>query len=307
MGKIIIDTDPGVDDALAISLACFANLPVVGLTTVFGNSTIENCTRNALTILELLEKNIQVYEGASEPIKGNATLAQSHGDNGLGGFLVPKLKTQKSTKDAVDFLINEIEKNPDKTLTIFVLGPATNIALLSQKRPDLIKQINKLIILAGVIGEKGNMTPYAEFNALNDPYALKTVLDLSCQKVLLPINICRKVFFSSDDFDQINDSEIRLIFKKITDLYIQYYTSNKKFAQFQGGVMYDLLIVSYFMQKNLFSEEYAYIEVEVENKERLAETCLKVTKKANCVLVTDVNAKGVKNLFFETINSSTQQ
>jgi len=306
MEKIIIDTDPGVDDALAISLACFAQLPILGLTTVFGNSTIENSTQNALTILEFLKKKIQVYEGAGSPVMGSQTLAEAHGDNGLGGFSLPKLSNKKASENAVDFLIKAIEENPDKTLTIFVLGPATNIALLSQKRPDLIEKIKQLIILGGVVGEKGNMTPYAEFNALNDPYALKVVLDLPCYKVLLPINICRKVFFASDDFNLIKNSKIRSIFKKITDLYIAYYVSDQEYAQFRGGVMYDLLVVSYFLQKKLFSEEDVYIAVEVEDKKRLAETRLEKGKKPNCILVTDVNAEEIKNLFFQTVNSSTQ-
>jgi len=305
MRKIIIDTDPGIDDSIAIAEACYSNLNILGITTVFGNSTVKNSTRNALTILQLLDKNIPVYAGSNKSLFGKTIRAKSQGDNGLGGFRLNNLKYQKQKIEASKFIINQLETNKNKSIDIVAIGPLTNLAIVNKKRPDLLCRVNQLIILAGVFFEKGNISQYAEFNAYNDPFALSEVLNINCGKILIPINICRKVVMRLDDFKKIQNKKIKDSFTKISKLYIKYYENNKKYGGFNGGVMYDLLAISFLIRPNLFKLKKANIEV-MTNKKKYGQTVIK-NKKKNCLLVTDVNARGVLSLFFRLINSKKLQ
>ncbi len=297
MKKIIIDTDPGVDDALAILLAISSNLNITGIITTYGNSDIQNTTNNTLNILQILKSNIPVFQGASNPILKEPILATSHGVNGLGEFKQKiSLKIQKES--AIQFLIDSISQNPSKSFDIICLGPTTNLALLKIIRPDLIPKINQVIILGGVFGQKGNITSVAEFNVFNDPLALSIVLNCNIKKTIIPINICRQVTFTLDEFNQLIDPNISNSFKKITNSYISYYQSNPKYGGFNGGVMYDLLAVSYFINPNLFKTKNKFILVKSNGQ-----TIIKSKKNNNCQLVTQVNSSNIKKLFFNSVNN----
>lgn len=297
MKKIIIDTDPGVDDSLALLLALASKLKIIGITTVFGNSNIDNSTRNALTIMEILKSNIPIYQGASQPLIKKATLAKSHGQNGLGGFSLKNLKRKSENITAVQFLINSLEKSKDKEIDILCLGPTTNLALLKIIRPDLIKKINQIIILGGVFFESGNITSKAEFNVYNDPDALSSVLSFECKKTLIPINICRKVTFTLEDFNKINNPKISSDFKIISKNYIDYYQKDPIYGKFKGGVMYDLLVICYLLNQKIFKSEDKYIKVGSNGQTEILKN-----QKTNCNLIMDVNPKKIRKLFFDTIN-----
>jgi inosine-uridine nucleoside N-ribohydrolase len=297
MKKIIIDTDPGVDDALALLLAISANLNITGITTTFGNTGIKETTKNTLAILQILNSNIPVYQGSASPLIKKQIFAKSHGINGLGGFN-PKLRLRIQRKSAVQFLINSLCQNPSKSFDIICLGPTTNLALLKIIRPDLIKKINRIIILGGVFGEKGNITPKAEFNVYNDPQALNIVLSFEVKKVLIPINICRQVTFTLNEFNQVNNPKINNSFRKITNSYINYYQYDKKYGGFSGGVMYDLLAIAYLINPRLFKTENNFISVKSNG-----ETLFKSRKNSNCQIITKVTPSGVKKLFFNSVNN----
>ena len=299
MKKIIIDTDPGVDDALAILLAITSKLNIIGITTTFGNSTIENTTRNALTILEILQSSIPVYMGSSNPLIKTPIVAKSHGKNGLGGFSIKNIKNIKKKISAIQFIINTLEENVTKEVDILCLGPTTNLALLKILRPDLICKINQIIILGGVFFEKGNITPTAEFNVYNDPKALDILLSFNVPTTLIPINVCRKVVFNINDFNQIKNTNISKSFKQISKIYIDYYKNDPKYGKFKGGVMYDLLVISFLINSNSFKTENKYISVKSNGQ-----TKIKNDIASNCNLVVGVNPKKVKQLFFSTINSN---
>lgn len=297
MKKIIIDTDPGVDDSLALLLAVASKLNIIGITTVFGNSNINNTTKNALTIMEILKSNIPIYQGASEPLIKKPTQAKSHGQNGLGEFYLKEMKRKKEKITAIQFFINTLEKNKDKEVSILCLGPTTNLALLKIIRPDLITKIDQIIILGGVFFEEGNITKKAEFNVYNDPDALNSLLLFECKKILIPINICRKVIFTLKDLNKINNPEISSNFKIISKNYIDYYQNDPTYGKFKGGVMYDLLTICFLINSKIFKIQKKYITV---NKK--GETKISNNKKTNCNLITDVNTRKIKKIFFNTIN-----
>ncbi|MCW1948964.1 MAG: nucleoside hydrolase [Candidatus Shapirobacteria bacterium] len=297
MKQIIIDTDPGVDDALAILLAISSKLNIVGITTTYGNSNIENTTRNALSILQILNSNIPVYPGAATPLSKKSILAKSHGSNGLGNFNVD-LRLQPQKISATQFLINSLSKNPNQSIDIVCLGPTTNLALLKIIRPDLISKINQIIILGGVFNQKGNTTSKAEFNVYSDPLALKIVLEFPVAKIIIPINICRQVTFTLDELNQIKNTKISNNFKKIADFFINYYQNNQKYGGFKGGVMYDVLAIAYLANQKSFKIKKKYISVDLNGQTQIQEKL-----SNNCTLITDSDPKEIKKLFFNSINN----
>jgi inosine-uridine nucleoside N-ribohydrolase len=302
MKKLVIDTDPGVDDAIAIALACKANIELLALTTVYGNATLENTTVNAATILQIMKKKIPVYRGLDKPLSGNGYLSKVHGDNGFGGFRLNDLKIYAEKKPATDYLIELLNK--DAIIDICAVGPVTNIAAIEKKSPGILGKINNLIILGGAVFEKGNVTPYAEFNIYNDPYSLDIILKVPGNKVLIPAEVCRKVTFTLEDFNSIQNRETRETFKKIAEIYIKYYTSQDEFAGFSGGVMYDLLTIAYVLDPSLFEVKKAHISVESKPGEYYGQTKIIRGKKPNCLLAINVNAEKLKKLFFEEMNKS---
>ncbi len=302
MKKIVIDTDPGVDDAIAIALACKADLDLLALTTVYGNATLENTTINAATILQIMKKKIPVYKGLDKPLSGDGYLSKVHGDNGFGGFRLKDLKISAENKPASDYLIDLLNKDTD--IDICAVGPVTNIAAIEKKSPGILSKINNLIILGGAVFEKGNVTPYAEFNIYNDPYSLDVILNVPGNKVLIPAEVCRKVTFTLDDFNSIQNKETRETFKQIAEIYIRYYTSKDEYAGFSGGVMYDLLTIAYVLDPSLFVIKEAHIKVETKPGTYYGQTKLIPGEKPNCLLVADVNAVKLKEHFFEEMNKS---
>jgi inosine-uridine nucleoside N-ribohydrolase len=296
--KFIIDTDPGVDDSLAIIKAFLSKMDILGITTVYGNSTIQNVTTNAQVILDLLEiENIKVYQGAAKSLLDDTKLAVSHGENGFGGFTKTLTKNYLSQKNAIQFMIECLESEPEKTVSIIVLGPSTNIALLGILRPDLIRKINRIVVLGGVVGEAGNISDYAEFNVYNDPLALYHILNyVDVEKVLIPINICRGVMFGLNDFDEIPEKFENNI-KRITKNYINYYATDSRYGGFSGGVMYDLLAVDYVLHPEFFETKDAFVSVDFSGGERRGETVLVENDSVNCKLVVSADSEKIKKNF----------
>src|SRR3989344_4117202 len=162
---VIIDTDPGHDDALAIMLAIKSDMfDIKAITTVAGNSTIENTTRNARYILNLLDReDIPVYSGAEKPLERKLIKAVVHGRSGLEG-IDPK-NEPRLTNDAVEKMISIVKDNSE--ITIVTLGPLTNIALAIKKNPGIMKKVKEIITMGGAIKVPGNKNRVAEFNILN--------------------------------------------------------------------------------------------------------------------------------------------
>ncbi len=300
--KIIIDTDPGVDDALSIMFAIKSNCNILWLTTIFWNSNIEDTTKNTLKILSILNKSIPVYKWISRPIIVNPIIAKSHWEWWFWGFEC-KLKNKIEDISAIDFLIQSLETSKSKEISLICQGPTTNIAILSILRPDLLKKIDKCIILWWVVWEKWNKWDFAEFNVLNDPQALKIILNTWMDIYLIPINVCRKVYFNIDDFNLINDSKISKSVKQITEQYINYYKNNLKYWWFSWWVMYDLLATSFFVKPKLFKTKKSFINVITDSSPNIGQTLEDTSKKPNCNLITDVDVNWLKNIFFETMNS----
>ncbi len=300
MSQVIIDTDPWVDDALAIMYAIKACCNINWITTIFWNANIDNTTKNTLKILSIIWKDIPVYKWLDKPIKVDNTYAKSHWIWWFWWYDI-QINNKIQPMDAIYYLINMLENCKEK-ITIICLWPTTNIARLSILRPDLITNIKKLIILWWVIWEKWNITPYAEFNVYNDPHAFKKVLSLWINIYLIPINVCRNVYFTFEDFNNINNKNISSSIKEITKQYIDYYQNDSNYWEFAWWVMYDLLATIFFTNKELFTYRDSYIEVITENYANIWQTIEDYSKKPNCKLINWVDSDKLKDLFFNTMN-----
>lgn len=192
---VIIDTDPGIDDAIAILYALrHPDLDVVALTTVAGNIGLSVTTRNAGRICALAQVETPVHAGAAAPLgKEPRPETGIHGNDGLGGVEFPEPVSAAASEDAVAALIAILEAHPPHTVDLHCLGPLTNLALLLERAPEAAKRIRRVIAMGGAVDEPGNVGPKAEFNIAHDPHAAAAVLAAGLPLTLIPLDATRQL------------------------------------------------------------------------------------------------------------------
>ena len=193
--KIIIDTDPGQDDAVAILLALASpELEVLGLTAVAGNVPLHLTQKNAMKICELAGKpETRVFAGAVHPLVRRLVTAEHvHGRTGLNGPELPEPTMKLQDRHAVDFIIETIMHEGPATITLCPLGPMTNIALAMAREPRIVPRIQEIVLMGGGFFEGGNTTPTAEFNIYVDPHAADIVLKCGAPIVMMPLDVTHK-------------------------------------------------------------------------------------------------------------------
>lgn len=194
MKRIWIDTDTASDDAVAILMALRwpdEEIIIEGITTVSGNVSVEECTRNALYTIELCGKQVPVYQGAGKPLVREAVFGYFfHGPDGMGGMNYPSPKLEIEENHAVNALIDAIRANPNEIILV-TLGPLTNIALALSIAPDLAEKIPMCYVMGGAAATLGNITPAAEFNIYVDPEAAKMVFHSGLPLTMVGWELCR--------------------------------------------------------------------------------------------------------------------
>jgi purine nucleosidase/pyrimidine-specific ribonucleoside hydrolase len=199
--RCVIDTDPGIDDGVAILFALASGLfDVAGITTVAGNLGIETTTRNAGRILALAGRpDIPVVAGAERPLARKALDTKDiHGGDGLGGVAFPEPKKPPLTGDAVAWLAGLLEREPAHSVDVLALGPLTNIARLARDHAAAARRIRRLVAMGGAVDEPGNIGPRTEFNLAADPEAAQIVLSAGLPLTLVPLDVTRKVRATRD-------------------------------------------------------------------------------------------------------------
>lgn len=239
MKKYVIDTDPGYDDAMAIMLAIKADLDIIAITTVAGNSTIENTTRNTRYTLGLLNSKIPVYSGASKPLERELIKAVVHGESGLGG-IDPSIPTDL-TNNAVEKILSIV--NEYKSITLIALGPLTNIAKAIQNDANIMKNVEEIIIMGGAIRVPGNKNRVAEFNMFVDPEAADIVLKFPVKKILVPLDACNHVKLYLEDFKKIKGA----LREPLLSMATPYIANIAKDEGVEAALMYDPLTIYYLI------------------------------------------------------------
>ena len=268
--KIIIDTDPGIDDTMAIYFALNSpNLEVVGLTTVYGNTTNIQGTENALRILEISNNpNIPVHTGASKPLTteymGKGELV--HGTDGQGNANLKKPTISSSNLNAVEFLKNQILEFPGE-ITLVPIGPLTNIAHLLLKYPEIDKEIKEIVLMGGNAISQGNASPAAEANIKNDPEAANIVFSASTPITMVGLDVTNKVYMDDviiSEITQSNSKESNHL-QKILPHYVDFLT---KFYDKKGMPVHDSSAIAYLVDNTLFKTTTYPIVVETEGISR---------------------------------------
>ena len=260
--KIIIDTDPGQDDAVAIMLACKSpELEVLAVTTVCGNSTIENTTRTARFIMDFIGRgDIPVYSGASKPLKRDLVQAVVHGSSGLEG--IEPQNESSLTGDAVGQIIRLVKDNPDE-VTLVALGPQTNLAKAIQKNPRTMKRLKQIVLMGGAINVAGNQNRVAEFNMFVDPEAADIVMRFPVPKTMVPLDACNQVQMQLTDLKRIADDSLRNLLSRMFKPYI---SNLEKDAGIKAALMYDPLTVFYLLQPSSCQTQTLNVQVETKGK-----------------------------------------
>lgn len=282
MNKIIIDTDPGIDDACAIALAARENLRVAAITTVFGNSSVKNSVKNSCVISDLCDLDVPIYKGASRPLKGKALRAKSHGEGGLAGYS-PQAKTPVQNQSADWALKNLV----DKHTVIAALGPLTNIAKLIKTSDTKPKEI---VFMGGVFDERGNTTPFAEFNAFNDPVAMEMVVKSDIRTICIPANICRQITLN---IDEISKMVANYQLAKLCTGYVRYYREDTEYGGYEGAVVYDALVIAYVLWPELFDIRRVSISINREDGRSRGQTKL-TGSDTNSFVVSGINNEKLK-------------
>lgn len=255
--KIIIDTDPGIDDAVAISAAVFSeSLQVELITTVAGNVSVEKTTNNALRLVEFFGKNIPVAKGATKPlIRSTKDASHIHGDTGMDGFDFPSPTRKICEKNAVDKMREVIESSEEK-ITVVPIGPLTNIALLLSCYPECKDNIEEIVLMGGSSG-RGNDTPAAEFNIYADPEAAKIVVNSGVPIVMCPLDVTTVATLDLDTINGLRD--MNKVGKMFYDLFNHYRGGSVA----RGGLkMHDLTTIAYLTKPELFKTQECFVDVE---------------------------------------------
>jgi purine nucleosidase len=203
--KIIIDTDPGQDDAVAILLALASpeEIEVLGITAVAGNVPLHLTEKNARIVCELAGRtDVPVYAGCDAPLERPLVTAEHvHGKTGLDGPDLPDPTITLAEGHGVDFIIDTLRAEPAGTVTLCPLGPLTNIAQAFNKAPDIIEKVQEIVLMGGGYFEVGNITPAAEFNIYVDPEAAKIVFGAGCPITVMPLDVTHKALVTKDRND----------------------------------------------------------------------------------------------------------
>ncbi|XP_057438145.1 uridine nucleosidase 1 [Lotus japonicus] len=208
--KLIIDTDPGIDDSMAIMMAFQTpEVDVLGLTSVFGNAATEDATRNALLLCEIAgREDVPVAEGSHEPLKGGRPRVADfvHGKDGLGNLFLPDPKTKKIEKSASEFLVDKVSEFPGE-VTVLALGPLTNVALAVKRDSSFASKVKRIVVLGGSFFALGNVNPAAEANIYGDPEAADVVFTSGANIVVVGINITTQVTLTDADLLKLKESK----------------------------------------------------------------------------------------------------
>lgn len=294
--RVIIDCDPGIDDAIAMLLA-FASpeIEILGITAVAGNIPLPLTQANARRICEIGGRtDLPVFAGCGRPLHyaTRAGAAEFHGADGLGRTNLPEPEMPLQERHAVDFIIDQVRKAPG-AVTIAVLGPMTNIAAALAMAPDIAGKIKRLVFMGGAAFCPGNVTAQAEFNFWFDPHAAKAVLASNIQMVMFGLDVTNHAVITPErirplrQFGPIGDFSARML---------AYY------ADAGGGHLHDPCVTAYLVKPELFSGVKAFCEVDVRSGSAIGRSLVAVSERdlagrePNCLLMTHCDVDGLYGL-----------
>ena len=293
--KVIIDCDPGIDDALAIILALKSKeIEVIGITTVSGNVESVQGAKNALKVLKLLGRlDIPVYLGESKPIKRELVTAQdTHGEDGLGETFLEEVSSEYIRENGVDFILNTLKNQ--ENVSIIALGPLTNLCRAIEKDSETFHRVKEIVSMGGAYKSHGNCSPVAEFNYWVDPHGAREFLKkFNGEFTMVGLDVTREIVLTPnlrEMIHQFND-EIGDFIYDITRFYVDFHWEQERTL---GCVINDPLAVEYFINRELCEGFKAYVDIACEDismGQSVVDVADFYKKRKNVFVLDKVNSK----------------
>ena len=275
--KIIIDCDPGQDDAVALLLA-FASpgeLELLGITTVGGNVPLDLTQRNARMMCDIAGvENVPVYAGCAEPLERRLKTAEAiHGATGINGIDVFEPVTPLQSEHAVDFIIDTLLAADEASITLVPTGPLTNIATAINREPKILTRVEKIVLMGGAMREGGNRTPSAEFNILVDPHAADIVFRCGRPITAMGLDVTHQVLSTRDRVDRIRalDNSVAIATADMLSFFDRYDTV--KYTS-KGAPLHDPCTVVWLLRPDLFEGKDCNIAVETQSELTMGHTAV---------------------------------
>ena len=306
--KIIIDTDPGQDDAVAILLALASpeEVTVLGICAVAGNVPLPLTQRNARIICELAGKTeVPVFAGCDAPLRRKLVTAEHvHGKTGLDGPQLADPTMPLQDRHAVDFIIETLRAEPAHSVTLCPLGPLTNIATAFQRAPDIIERVQQIVLMGGAYFEVGNITPAAEFNIYVDPEAAQIVFGAGVPLVVMPLDVTHKALTTRariEAFRALGTEPGRMV-AEWSDFFERF--DMQKYGS-DGAPLHDPCVIAYLIRPDLFTGRHINVEIETGSELTLGMTVADwwgvTDRKPNALFIGDLDADGFYALLTERI------
>ena len=299
---ILIDCDPGHDDAIALLLALASpEVELLGVTSVAGNQTLEKTTANAIRVLEFAgHPDVPVAAGADRPfVREQFVAAEVHGETGLDGPDLPPPQSDPVEQHAVDFLAEKIRAS-ERPVTLIPIGPLTNVALLLALHPDARPE--RIVLMGGAIAE-GNVTPAAEFNIWCDPEAAARVFASGIDVTMIGLDVTHKALFTQAHIGRLAGR----VGEMVTELLRFYGTFHRTIYDFDGSPIHDALTVAHVLDRDLVGTLKRNVEIDTESELCRGRTVVDLWKRTgrdpNAHVGVRVDADGFLELLIERINS----
>ncbi|WP_199262249.1 nucleoside hydrolase [Paracoccus binzhouensis] len=304
--KIIIDTDPGQDDAVAILLALASpELEVLALTAVAGNVPLHHTERNARVICELAGRpDLPVYAGCDAPLARPLVTAEHvHGKTGLDGVTLPEPGIALAPGHAVDFLIETLRRERPGSITLVPIGPLTNIATAFRRAPDIVPRVQEIVLMGGAYFEVGNVTPTAEFNIYVDPEAARIVFASGAPITVMPLDVTHRALTSRPWVEGMRAmGRVGQAVASWTDFFERY--DREKYGS-EGAPLHDPCTIAWLLKPQLFTGRYINVEIETQGEYTLGMTVAdwwRVSgRDPNATFIREVDAEGFFALLTERI------
>ena len=290
--RVIIDTDPGVDDAIAILMAmAWPNLELAGITTVGGNVTLARATRNALALLEYGgRQQVPVAIGAARPLRRRYSYSYNfHGRTGLSRRL-PRPSGHVIDTNAVDFLGRKLQSHPGQ-YHLVALGPLTNLAQLIAEYPEALSQSASIVVMGGAVNTAGNVTPHAEFNFYSDPVAAHKVMSSGIPLTLVDLGSSRRVFITKEEVAGLKSAS--LIGRLAVQILRNWFRRDSNRLRFE---FYDPLALAVALRPRLITTRKLTLRVETADQVRMGQSEVE-SNKGPVSVAERVDSKGFSTLF----------
>jgi purine nucleosidase len=307
--RIIIDTDPGIDDAVAILLALAAaeELEVLGIVAVAGNLPLALTERNARRVCELAGRSdVQVYAGCARPLlRPLVTAERVHGETSENRLLLPEPTMSQQPQHGVDFMIEALRAAEPGTITLCALGPLTNIAMALVKAPDVAGNLREVVVMGGAGFDLGNVTPAAEFNIHVDPHAAAVVIDSGVPVTMIPLDVTHQVLTTPPRLEALRALGNRCG-AAVADLLTSFESNRRPEVGSRVMALHDPSVIAYLLRPNLYEGREVNVAVETQSPLTIGMTVVDwwgVTgRRANVRFMNTVDAEGFYDLLTERLS-----